>query len=95
MFFIPHWKIVEAKKMIDEQKAKEKKNEMTILTSEEIKEIRKAQNIVESAVHPDTGDFIPWVFWLSSYAPTSIPTLFGFLLTKPTTFNIIFWQWAN
>jgi len=45
--------------MIDEQKAKEKKNEMTILTSEEIKEIRKAQNIVESAVHPDTGDFIP------------------------------------
>jgi len=61
----------------------------------EIKAMRNAQHIVESAVHPDTGDFIPRVFRLSSYAPTSIPTLFGFLLTKPTTFNIIFWQWAN
>lgn len=25
----------------------------------------------------------------------SIPTLFGFILSKPTTFNIVFWQWAN
>ena len=25
----------------------------------------------------------------------SIPTLFGFLLSAPTTFNIVFWQWAN
>lgn len=62
MFFIPHKKIVEAKKKIDEQKAKEKRNEASLMTPEEIKEMRKAQNIVEASVHPDTGDFIPRVF---------------------------------
>jgi len=95
MFFIPHKKIVEAKKLVDDQKLKEKNNEQTLMNAEEIKTMRKAQNIVEAAVHPDSGEFIPRAFWLSSYAPTSIPTLFGFLLSKPTTFNIIFWQWAN
>lgn len=59
MFFIPHKKIVEAKNKIDEQKAMEKKNETTTLNAEQIKEMRRAQSIVEASVHPDTGDFIP------------------------------------
>lgn len=25
----------------------------------------------------------------------SVPVLFGMILSKPTTFNIVFWQWAN
>ena len=95
MFFLPHSKIVQAKKIIDEQKLKEKENQATYLNPQEIKEIWTAQHIVDASVHPDSGEFIPRVFRLSSYAPTSIPTLFGFLLTKPTTFNIMFWQWAN
>ena len=57
--------------------------------------MRKAQHIVNSSVHPDTGEFIPRLMRMCGYAPMSIPTLFGFLLSKPTTFNIIFWQWAN
>jgi hypothetical protein len=95
MFFLPHSKIVHAKKLIDEQKERERTHEQVFMTQKEVKEIRNAQHIVDASVHPDSGEFIPRVFRLSSYAPTSIPTLFGFLLTKPTTFNIMFWQWAN
>jgi hypothetical protein len=61
----------------------------------EIAQIRNAQNIVASSFHPDTGEIIPKLMRVCSYSAISIPTLFGFLLSKPTTFNIIFWHWAN
>lgn len=95
MFFLPHKKIVEAKRLVDEQRAREEQGQIIAMEQEERKEMRRAQNIAASAIHPDTQEFIPRAMRLSSYAPISIPTLFGFLLSKPTTFNIIFWQWAN
>lgn len=64
-------------------------------SDEDIQKILKAKDIVSSAVHPETNEYIPRPMRLCSYAPISVPTLFGFLLSKPTTFNIIFWQWAN
>ena len=88
---------MKAKEFIEEEKrlAHEGKLPYDYYDNKKVKEIRKAQNILESAVHPDTGEYILRPFRLWGYAPMSIPTLFGFLLSPPTTFNIVFWQWAN
>ena len=96
-FFLPHSKILKAKALVDEEIRLEKEmgDKGLFYPESKIREIRKAQNIVASAVHPDTKEFIPRPMRICSYAPISIPTLFGFILSKPTTFNIIFWQWAN
>ena len=68
---------------------------MNYYDEERIKEIRSCQYILDSAVHPDTGEYIPRLFRLCAYAPMGIPILYGFLLSSPTTFNIVFWQWIN
>jgi len=62
MFFLPHKKIVEAKKIIDDQKQRELLKETTMMTESEVKIMRKAQHIVDASVHPDTGDYIPRAF---------------------------------
>lgn len=65
------------------------------MSEEEIKKLRIAQTVVSAAIHPDTGDFIPWVCRLSSFLPCNIPISFGFIIAAPTPFNTIFWQWIN
>lgn len=47
------------------------------------------------AIHPDTGEFIPWVCRISSFVPTNLPIIYGMLVTAPTPFNTILWQWVN
>jgi hypothetical protein len=51
--------------------------------------------VVSTAIHPDTGKFIPWVMRYSSFLPCNIPIAFGFIIATPTPFNTIFWQWIN
>lgn len=51
--------------------------------------------MVGTAVHPDTGDLIPWGMRLSSFIPMNLPISFGMVVVAPTPFNTIFWQWAN
>ena len=97
-FFLPHSKIEAAKLLVDEETkiAKNlKPGENLFYSEEKIRRIRAAQGIVSSAIHPDTGEYIPRIFRICSYAPMSVPVLFGMILSKPTTFNIVFWQWAN
>lgn len=97
-FFVPHRKIEEAKLLIEEEMKKVKANKdgpTLFYTPERIAQIRRAQNIVGSAVHPDTNEYVPRVMRMCSYATISIPVLFGMILSKTTTFNIVFWQWAN
>lgn len=43
---------------LEEQEAK-KRNESLMITKAEINKIKKADSIVRSAVHPDTGEIIP------------------------------------
>lgn len=62
-----------------------------LLTKEEVKRLRTAQTVVSTAIHPDTGEFIPWVCRLSSFLPCNIPIAFGFIIAAPTPFNTIFW----
>ena len=95
-FYLPHSKIEEAKVVVEEEIKKSKESaDQLFYTAERIKEIRKCQNIYQSAVHPDTGEYIPRLFRLCSYASVSVPVIFGMLLCRATTFNIIFFQWAN
>ncbi len=50
---------------------------------------------MSNAIHPDTGEFIPWVMRVSSFLPCNIPIAFGFIIAKPTPFNTIFVNWVN
>ena len=72
-----------------------KPGEKMMLTAEEIKTIRTAETVVSTAIHPDTGEFIPWAMRLSSFIPMNLPIAFGMITTAPTPFNTIFWQWMN
>ena len=65
------------------------------MSVEDIKKLRDCQAVVRTAVHPDTGEYIPWVMRISSFIPINIPIAFGFIVAKPTPFNTIFWQWIN
>ena len=66
-----------------------------LLTQAEIKELRVAETVVSTAIHPDTGKLIPWTLRFSSFLPMNIPISFGFIFAAPTPFNTIFWQWLN
>lgn len=99
--FYSNARINQMRELITKQKEREEENfkatgkHELLLTKQEVKEIRVAQTVVSTAIHPDTGDFIPWVCRLSSFLPCNIPIAFGFIIAKPTPFNTIFWQWIN
>ena len=65
------------------------------MSDEQIGKVRRAQNIVSCAVHPDTNENIAWPYRFSSFLPMNTPIAFGMLFTAPTPFNTIFWQWIN
>ncbi|CAI2374405.1 unnamed protein product [Moneuplotes crassus] len=96
-FYLPHSKVMKAKDIVDTEirLAKELNGSEILYSPEKIKEIRIAQSIVNSSFHPETGEIVPRFFRLCSYASVSVPVIFGMLLCKPTTLNIIFWQWLN
>ena len=60
-------------------------------TKDRIKELRKYQTVIRTAVHPDTGELIPWSMRVSSFMIMNMPIAFGFIVAKPTPFNTIFW----
>ena len=88
-------------KKIEGQKQKEK--EMLEKTGEgkvqlsrkEIRELRTAETVLSTAIHPDTGEFIPWPMRMSSFIPMNMPITFGLIIAAPTPLNTIFWQWVN
>ena len=61
----------------------------------DIDKVRRAQTIVSTAVHPDTGELIPWALRFSSFIPMNYPIAFGMVFSAPTPFNTILWQWIN
>lgn len=66
-----------------------------LLSRREIKELRTAETVLSTAIHPDTGEFIPWPMRMSSFIPMNIPISFGLIIAAPTPLNTIFWQWVN
>ncbi|GAA5820230.1 hypothetical protein JCM10212_006788 [Sporobolomyces blumeae] len=57
--------------------------------------IWKAKQLVDSSLHPDTGDIVPLPFRLSAFVPTNLLIVGGMLMPNPTLKSVIFWQWAN
>lgn len=66
-----------------------------MLTQKEIKQIRIAQSVTATAINPDSGNLIPWISRVSSFLPLNLPISFGLIITPPTPFNTILWQWIN
>jgi len=55
--------------------------------------MRLAQLVTRTALNPDSGAFIPWMARLSSFIPVNIPICYGLIMSPPTTFNTVLWQW--
>ncbi len=53
-----------------------------MLKESEIEEIKYANNVVSSAIHPDTGDIIPAPMRMSGFVIFNVPLLFAMLFTK-------------
>ncbi|CEL93476.1 unnamed protein product [Vitrella brassicaformis CCMP3155] len=56
---------------------------------------RRAQLVVSANCHSQTGLPLPLLFRLCTFVPVNIPTVAGMVLSPPTRFNTIFWQWVN
>ena len=54
----------------------------------------KAKRIYESAVHPDTGDFIPRPFRMSGYVPYNGPITVA-MVASQSTVPLLFWSWVH
>ena len=65
------------------------------MSQNKIDELRKAQIIVNHAIHPDTGKVIPWIMRWTSYVPANLPISFGMVIAAPTPLNTIFWHGMN
>ena len=56
-------------------------NAQILLKQSEIDEIRNADKIVGSAVHPDTGETIPFYMRMSGFVIFNVPIAFAVLFT--------------
>ena len=99
LFLVTNNQINNAKASLEHYKQQEVKarerGESLLLTQKEISSIKYYDSVVRSSVHPDTGDIIPRYMRFSAYLYANIPINFGLLLSAPTTFNIMLWQWIN
>mgnify|MGYP000950048788 FL=1 len=62
-----------------------------MITEKEAKQLRIAETVVSTAIHPDNGNLISWPMRLSSFVPINMPIAFGMIITAPTPFNTILW----
>ncbi|KAJ9472103.1 Sideroflexin [Diplonema papillatum] len=59
------------------------------------KDLWTARSVLGAVCHPDTGDKLNLAFRPASFIPANVPVCAGMLLSSPTVFNSIFWQWVN
>ena len=55
----------------------------------------KAKQLVDSSIHPDTGEPVPLPFRMSAFVPTNLLIVGGMLLPNPSLKSVVFWQVAN
>ncbi|KAL7419354.1 Sideroflexin FSF1 [Cryptotrichosporon argae] len=54
-----------------------------------------AKQLVNSSIHPDTGEPVTLPFRMSAFVPTNLLICAGMLTPNPSLRTVIFWQWAN
>ena len=60
-----------------------------------VEELRLAQSVISTSVNPESGKIIFWTMRMSSFLPLNIPINFGLIVTPPSPFNTILWNWIN
>ncbi|TIB31065.1 hypothetical protein E3P84_03084 [Wallemia ichthyophaga] len=55
----------------------------------------KNKQLVDSSIHPDTGEPIVLPFRMSAFMPTNLIIIGGMLAPNPSLGSVIFWQWMN
>ena len=65
------------------------------MTEEFKNKLCDADDVVGSAVHPDTNKPLPWLMRISSFMPMNIPLNIGFIMVAPTIFNTVTVHIAN
>ena len=63
-------------------------------SAEESRSLWESKRIVESAVHPDTGEFIPRPFRMSGYVPYNGPICVS-MVASTSIVPLLFWSWIN
>jgi hypothetical protein len=63
-------------------------------TSAENTRLWGARKLVESAIHPDTGEVVPLPFRMAGYVPFNGPVCVA-MLSVTSTPALLFWGWAN
>eukprot|EP00916_Digyalum_oweni_P025413 GHVL01041877.1.p1 GENE.GHVL01041877.1~~GHVL01041877.1.p1 ORF type:complete len:341 (+),score=44.53 GHVL01041877.1:62-1024(+) len=58
-------------------------------------ELWKSKRLVDSAIHPDTGEILGKVFRIAMFVPVNTPIVIAMTLAPQTLFNAVFWQWIN
>lgn len=61
---------------------------------EDARKLWEARRIVESALHPDTGEVMPRPFRMSGYVPFNGPICVAMVASQSTT-SLLFWSWVN
>ncbi|KAE8185067.1 hypothetical protein CF336_g7559 [Tilletia laevis] len=90
-------KLVDARKLVDDTEAqfpRDRRRGQYVVSREQAEKYWKAQQLVQSSVHPDTGDVVPLPFRMASFVPTNLLVVAG-MLGANTLRSTIFWQWAN
>jgi hypothetical protein len=64
------------------------------LTPSESRTLWEAKRIVDSAIHPDTGEVIPRPFRMSGYVPYNGPICVS-MVAATSTIPLLFWSWVN
>lgn len=78
-----------------ESKFPKDKSKPYLVSKEEAEKYWNAQQLVQSSMHPDTGEVISLPFRMSAFVPTNLLVVGGMLSPNNALPAVIFWQWVN
>lgn len=87
-----------AQELVSSYEAKFPSNRVTgtyLVPRSEALKYWKAKQLVDSSVHPDTGEVILLPFRMAAFVPTNLLVVGGMLMPNPSLAGIVFWQWIN
>ena len=95
-FFVSDQEIMDGVKTVAKYKdlAKQAADGVIEVTQEEKQSILKGIELSNSSAN-DKGELVLKPFRMCGFVPINIPVLCGIVLSKPTMFNTIFFQWLN
>lgn len=94
----PTSKLKSAQELVSSTESKFPSNRTTgtyFVSRPEAEKYWKAKQLVDSSVHPDTGEVILLPFRMAAFVPTNLLVVGGMLLPNPSLAGIVFWQWVN